>query len=82
MERNERIILEYSYLPLFRSLSERKWNEYEETLIPLYFLKTSNFHSLQNWKELEGIKLDLMNFLPKLPKYPYIYSTIYFKIVV
>ena len=78
----KRIILEYSSLllfgsfnggngksiPLFGSLSEREWNEYEGTLIPLYSLKTSNFHSPQNWEEWEGMKLDLMIFLLKLSK--------------
>ena len=28
----------------------------------------------QNWEELEGIKLNLMNFLLKLPKYRCIFS--------
>ena len=53
---------------LFGSLNGREWNGYEEILILLYFLKTLNFHSLQNWEELEGMKLDLMNFLltPKI----------------
>ena len=55
----KRIILEYSFIPLFesfngrnekpiplfRSLSGREWNEYEGALISLYSLKTSNFHS-------------------------------------
>ena len=55
----KRIILEYSSLPLFGSfnggngksiplfgsLSGREWNGYERTLIPLYSLKISNFHS-------------------------------------
>ena len=81
----KRISLEYSFIPLFGSfngrnrkliplfgsLSRREWNEYEGTLIPLYSLKTSNFHSPQNWEELEGMKLDLMIFLLKFPKYPY-----------
>ena len=32
------------------------------------FPQNLNFHSLQNWEELEGMKLDLMNFLltPKI----------------
>ena len=61
----KRIILEYSsiplfgsfnggnekLIPLFGSLSGREWNELEGTLIPLYSLKTSNFHSLRNWEE-------------------------------
>ena len=61
----KRIILEYSSLPLFGSfnggngkliplfgsLNRREWNEHEGILIPLYFLKTSNLHSPQNWEE-------------------------------
>ena len=87
----KRIILEYSFLLLFESfnggngkfillfgsLSERKWNGWEGTLIPLYSLKTSNFHSLQNWEEWEGMKLDLMIFLLKLSKYPYIFNHLF-----
>ena len=87
----KRIILEYSSLPLFESfnggnekliplfgsLSGREWNEYERTLIPLYFLKTSNFHSSRNWEELEEMKLDLMIFLLKLSKYPYIVNPLF-----
>ena len=87
----KRIILEYSFIPLFGSfngrnrkliplfgsLSRREWNEYEGTLIPLYSLKTSNFHSPRNWEELEGMKFDLMIFLLKLPKYPYIVNNLF-----
>ena len=61
----KRIILKYSSIPsfgnfnggngksipLFGSLSGREWNGYEGILIPLYFLKTSNFHSPRNWEE-------------------------------
>ena len=78
----KRIILEYSSIPLFRSfnggngksipmfgsLSGREWNGYEGTLISLYYLKTSNFHSPQNWEEWEGMKLYLINFLLKFTK--------------
>ena len=78
----KRIILEYSSIPLFRSfnggngksipmfgsLSEREWNGYEGSLISLYYLKTSNFHSPQNWEEWEGMKLYLINFLLKFTK--------------
>ena len=46
-------------------------------LIPLYSLKTSNFHSLRNWEEWEEMKLDLMIFLLKLPKYPYIFNPLF-----
>ena len=81
----KKIILEYSSLLLFESfngrngkpillfesLSERKWNGSKGTLIPFYSLKPSNFHSLRNWEEM---KLDLMIFLLKLPKYPYIFN--------
>ena len=84
MEMNEIIILEYSSIPLFGSfnggngksnllfgsLSGREWNGQEDTLIPFYSLKISNFHSLGNYEEFEGMKLDLMNFLLKLLKYP------------
>ena len=31
-------------------------------------MKTSNFHSPQNWEELEGIELDLMNFFTRTLK--------------
>ena len=42
-----------------------------------YSLKTSNFHFLKNYEELEGIELDLMNFFTKISKIPlYIYSFI------
>ena len=85
----KRINLEYSSIPLFGSfnggngkpipflfgsLSGRKWNWQKGTLISLYSLKTSNFHSPQNWEKWEGMKLDLMIFLLKLPKYPYIFN--------
>ena len=87
----KKIILEYSSIPLFESfnggngksipsfgsLSGREWNELEGTLIPLYSLKTSNFHSPRNWEEWEGIELNLMNFLLKLPKYPYIFNHLF-----
>ena len=50
------------FIPLFGSLSGREWNgwegmewvggnEMEETLIPLYSLKISNFHFPRNWEE-------------------------------
>ena len=69
----KRIILEYSSpplfgsfnggngksIPLFESLSGREWNWQEGTLIPLYSLKTLNFHSSRNWEEWEGMELDL-----------------------
>ena len=82
----KRIILKYSSIPLFESFNEgngfenisgMEQNKQERTLIPLYSLKISNFHSLQNWEELEGIELDLMNFLPELPKYPFIFSHLF-----
>ena len=38
---------------LFRSLSRRKWNGQEGTLIPPISLKDSYFYSSQNWEELE-----------------------------
>ena len=77
-----RIILEYSsiflfgnfngrngkLISLFGSLSIRKWNGYDGTLISFYSFKTSNFHSLGNWEELKGMKFDLMNFFTKNPK--------------
>ena len=47
----KRIILKYCSISLFGSLSGREWNGQERTLIPLYSLKTSNFHSLQNCEE-------------------------------
>ena len=31
----------------------------------------------QNWEEWKGMKLDLMNFLLKLPKYPYIFNLLF-----
>ena len=78
------IILEYSSLPLFESfnggnekliplfwsLSVREWNGQEGTLIPLYSLKISNFHSSRNWEKWEGMKLDLMTFFTKTLKIP------------
>ena len=87
----KKIILEYSslplfeifkggnekFIPLFESLSGRKCNRWEGTLIPLYSLKISNFHFLQNWEEWEGMKLDLMIFLLKLLKYPYIFNPLF-----
>ena len=73
----KRIILEYFSLPLFGSLSRREWNGQERTLIPLYSLKTSNFHSPRNWKEWKGMKLNLMIFLLKLPKYPCIFNSLF-----
>ena len=54
MERNERIILEYFYLPLFRSLSERKWNEYDKHSFLSIFLKPQIFILSKigkNWRE-------------------------------
>ena len=65
------------FIPFFGSLSGKEWNWYKGTLIPLYSLKTSNFHSSRNWEEYEGIKLDLMSFLLKLPKYPYIFNFLF-----
>ena len=50
--------------------------EYSFFSIPLK-VKTSNFHSLRNWKEEEGMKLDLMTFLLKLQKYPYIFNPLF-----
>ena len=38
------------------------------TLILLYSLKISNFHFLQNWKELKGMKLNIINFFTKTLK--------------
>ena len=32
------------------NVSRKEWNKLEGTLIPLYFLKISNFYS-QNWEE-------------------------------
>ena len=80
----KKIILEYSSLPLFwsfnggngkliplfGSLNRREWNGYKGTLIPLYSLKISNFHSSRNWEEWKGMKLDLMIFFTKTPKIP------------
>ena len=37
-------------------------------------LKTQIFIHPKNWEESKEMKLDLMNFLLKLPKYPYISS--------
>ena len=64
------IILEYSsllffgsfnggnkkFISLFESLSGRELNRQYGILIPLYSLKTSNFHSSRNWEEWEGIR--------------------------
>ena len=80
----KRINLEYFFIPLFESfngmngklillfwnLSGNEWNEQEGTLIPLYSLKTSNFHSSRNWEKWEGMKLDLMIFFTKTLKIP------------
>ena len=60
-----------------RRRSEREWNGQEEILISFYSLKNLNFHSLQNGEKLEGMKLDLMIFLLKLSKYPYIVSSLF-----
>ena len=63
----KRIILEYSFIPLFESfnggngkfiilfgsLSGRELNGWEQTLIPLYSLKISNFHFPRSWEEWE-----------------------------
>ena len=63
----KRIILEYSFIPLFESfnggngkfiilfgsLSGRELNGWEQTLILLYSLKTSNFHFPRSWEEWE-----------------------------
>ena len=87
----KKIILEYSsiplfgsfnrenekFIPLFESLSGREWNEYKGTLIPLYSFKTSNFHSSWNREEWERMELDLMNFLLKILKYPYIFNHLF-----
>ena len=84
----KKIILEYSSIPLFESFNGRNWklislfeslsgrkrNGYEGTLILLYSFKISNFHSSWNWEEWEGMKLDLIIFLLKLPKYPYVFN--------
>ena len=80
----KRIILEYSsiflfgnfngrngkLISLFGSLSIRKWNGYEGTLISFYSFKTSNFHSPQYWDVWEGMKLDLMILFTKTLKIP------------
>ena len=80
------IILEYSSIPLFESfngrngkfiplfecLSKREWNGYEGTLIFLYFLKISNFHSLEiekNWG-VGGDEIRFNEFFTKTPKIP------------
>ena len=87
----KRIILEYSSFILFRSfnggngklillfgsLSGRKWNELEGTLIPLYSFKISNFHSPKNWEEWERMKFDLMIFLLKLSEYTCIFNSLF-----
>ena len=62
-------------IPLFGSLSGREWNRQKGTLIPFYFLKTSNYS--RNLNELKEIKLDLMTFFNKISKIPiYIQSFI------
>ena len=80
----KRVILEYSSLPLFesfnrgngklillfRSLSRREWNEWEGTLIPLYSLKTSNFHSPLKLGRMGGNKIRFNDFFAKTPKIP------------
>ena len=80
----KRIILEYSsiflfgnfngrngkLISLFGSLSIRKWNGYEGTLISFYSFKISNFHSPQYWDVWEGMKLDLMILFTKTLKIP------------
>ena len=80
----KRIILEYFFILFFESfngmngklillfwnLSGNEWNEQEGTLIPLYSLKISNFHSSRNWEKWEGMKLDLMTFFTKTLKIP------------
>ena len=66
-------------ISLFESLSKRELNGLEGTLISIYFLKISNFYSPKNWEELEGMKLYLLNFLLKLPKY-LTFPAIYFNI--
>ena len=58
-------------IPLFGSLSGRKWNGQEGMFIPPFSLKTSNFCSSQNWEEQEGMDLGLMKFLLKSLKYPF-----------
>ena len=87
----KKIILEYSsiplfgsfnggnrkLIPLFESLNRREWNGQKGTLILLYSLKTSNFHSPRNWEEQEGKELDLIIFLLKLPKYPCIFNSLF-----
>ena len=76
----KRIILEYSSLSLFGSfnggneklislfgsLSGREWNEQEETLIPLYSFKISNFHS----PRIRGNGIRFNDFFTKTPKIP------------
>ena len=37
----------------------------------------SNFHSPQNWEELEGLELDLIIFFTKTPKIPLIFSHLF-----
>ena len=59
------------YIPLFGSLSGRKWNDQERMLIPPFSLKTSNFCSPKNWEEWERMDLGLMKFLLKSLKYPF-----------
>ena len=77
------IILKYSSLPLFRSfnggnekfilmfgsLSSRKLNGYEGTLIPFYFLKISNFHPLK-LGGIGGNGIRFNDFFTKTPKIP------------
>ena len=82
----KRIISEYSSPPLFGSfnggngksillfgsLSRREWNGLEGTLIPLYSLKTSNFHSPPPSKlgGVGGNEIRFNDFFTKTPKIP------------
>ena len=78
----KKIILEYSSLPLFEgfngrngksiplfgSLSEKKWNGQEEILIPLYSLKTLNFHSPLKLGGMGGNEIIFLESFTKNPK--------------
>ena len=50
-----------------------------ERLLLFISSKPQNFHSPKNWEDLEGMKLDLINFLLKLSN-TLIYLALYFKI--
>ena len=65
------------FIPLFGSLSMREWNEQEETLIPLYSLKTSSFHSPPKLGGMGKNEIRFNDFFTKTPKIPlYIQSFI------